>query len=342
MQSLDACVKIGSKFVGQDQPCFIVAEIGINHEGSYELAESMIDLAAEAGVDCVKIQVVNPETLYRSQDENPAVYQLFKAAQLTVDSYCRLRDRAMAKNLLFLGSSNDRDGYDMLDTLDVPAFKIASTHVTNLPLLQYLAKKNKPIILSTGMATIGEIEHAVNTLTDNGCNDVILLYCVANYPTHPKDIRLRTIPVLRDLFEAPVGFSDHSLSGVSSLLAVGNMNADLVERHVSVDPSRRGFDHHFSVGPDELKNWTQMIREATIIGTNKGLGRSNEEMGNRRSFRLSLVANVDIPKGVRITEDMIGALRPGTGIEPKYLSFIVGRKATRSLSRNDPISWADV
>jgi len=340
-------VKINDKLIGEEEPCFIIAEAGVNHNGSVELAKKLIDAAKDAGADAVKFQTFKAESVV-VKDAQKAEYQkettgegsqydMIKKLELTEEDFRELADYAEKKDIMFLSSPFDKDSIDLLNELDVPAFKVGSGEITNFPLLRYIAKKGKPIILSTGMSTLGEIEEALDVIRSEGVEDIILLHCVSNYPARIEDVNLRAIETLKQAFKLPVGFSDHTL-GITAPIAAVALGACVIEKHFTLDRNLPGPDHKASLEPDELKEMVKAIREVEkALGD--GIKRpTKEEEEIKKVARRSIVAKVDIPEGAIVTEDMLDVKRPGTGIEPRYIDMIIGKKAKEDIKKDEIIS----
>jgi len=340
-------LKIGDKLIGEEEPCFIIAEAGVNHNGSVELAKKLIDAAKDAGADAVKFQTFKAESVV-VKDAQKAEYQkettgegsqyvMIKKLELAEEDFRELADYAEKKDIMFLSSPFDKDSVDLLHELDVPAFKVGSGEITNLPLLRYIAKKGKPIILSTGMSTLGEIEEALDVIRSEEVEDIILLHCVSNYPARVEDVNLRAMGTLKQAFKLPVGFSDHTL-GITAPIAAVALGACVIEKHFTLDRNLPGPDHKASLEPDELKEMVKAIREVEKALGNGIKKPTKEEEKIKKVARRSIVAKVDISKGAIITEDMLDVKRPGTGIEPKYLKFIIGRKTKEDIKKDEIIS----
>ena len=335
-------IRIEDKLIGEEEPCFIIAEAGVNHNGSVELAKKLIDAAKDAGADAVKFQTFKTENVvvkdaqkaeYQKETTGEgSQYEMIKKLELTEEDFRELADYAEKKDIMFLSSPFDKESVDLLHELDVPAFKVGSGEITNLPLLRYIAKKEKPIILSTGMSTLGEIEEALDVIRSEGVEDIILLHCVSNYPARIEDVNLRAMGTLKQAFKLPVGFSDHTL-GITAPIAAVALGACVIEKHFTLDRNLPGPDHKASLEADELKEMVKAIREVEkALGD--GIKRpTKEEEEIKKVARRSIVAKVDISKGAIITEDMLDVKRPGTGIEPKYLKFIIGRKTKEDIKR---------
>ncbi len=342
-------VKIGSKSIGDGEPCFIIAEAGVNHNGDIELAKKLVDIAVEAGTDAVKFQTFKAENVvtknapkadYQAKNtgSNESQHEMLKELELSEDEFKELYKYTKRRGIIFLSTPFDFESVDFLEELGVPAFKVSSADLTNLPFLKYIAEKRKPIILSTGMGTLGEIEEAINTIKNAGNEDIILLHCVTSYPAKFESLNLRAIQTLKEAFKLPVGFSDHSLGIYASIAAVA-LGAVVIEKHFTLDKNLPGPDHKASLNPEELK---EMIEEIRIIEKALGDGikrAAPEEIEIRRVVRRSIVAKVDIPKGATITKDMITFKRPETGLSPKYYKEIIGKKARKKINKDEVITF---
>jgi len=343
-------IKIGNKVIGEDEPTFIIAEAGINHNGDIELAKKLVNIAVECGVDAIKFQTFKAEKVVakdtpkaeyqiKNTGTDESQYEMIKKLELSEDEFIELYNYTKKKGLTFLSTPFDFESADFLDDL-VPAFKISSTDLTNLPFLKYVAEKGKPIILSTGMGTLGEIEEAVNTIREIN-DDLILLHCITNYPASFESLNLRVIKTLREAFKLPVGFSDHSL-GIYAPIAAVTLGAVVIEKHFTLDKNLPGPDHKASLNPEELKemvNAIRLIEKALGDGIKKP---TPEEKKIKKVARRSLVANVNIPKGTIIKREMIAIKRPGIGIEPKYLDVVVGKRARRDIKKDEVLKWGDL
>lgn len=327
---------------------FIIAEAGVNHNGDIKLAKKLINVAKDAGADAVKFQTFKAENVViknaekaEYQKETTGIresqYDMIKKLELTEEDFRELADYAKKEGILFLSSPFDKESVDLLYELDVPAFKVASGEITNFPLLKYIAKKEKPIILSTGMSTLGEVEEALNVIRSEGVRDVVLLHCVSNYPAKIEDINLRAMETLKHAFKVPVGFSDHTLDITASIAAVA-LGACVIEKHFTLDRKLLGPDHKASLEPNELKEMVKTIRDLEkALGD--GIKRpTKDEVEIKRVARRSIVAKEDMSKGIIITEDMLDVKRPGTGIPPKYMEMIVGRKAKENIKKDEIIA----
>ena len=345
-------IRIGDKLIGDGEPCFIIAEAGVNHNGDIELAKRLIDVAKEAGADAIKFQTFKadnvvtknaPKADYQIKNTNSyeSQYEMIKKLELSEDEFRELHRYARKKGIIFLSTPFDFESADFLEELGVPAFKISSSDLTNLPFLEYIAEKGKPIILSTGMGTLGEIEEAINTIKNAGNEEIILLHCITSYPAKFENLNLRAIKTLKEAFKLPVGFSDHSLGIYAPIIAVA-LGAVVIEKHFTLDKNLPGPDHKASLDPQELKEMIKWIR-LTEKALGDGIKRPTpEEEKIKKIVRKSIVAKVNIPEGTILTEEMIAFKRPGTGIPPKYYKEILGKKARRNIKVDEIISWGDI
>ncbi len=344
-----APVRIGARLVGPGQPCFIIAEAGVNHNGSLDLALKLIDAAVEAGADAVKFQTFRADRLV-TKDAPKADYQkvgtpssesqfdMLRALELSEDAHRALKARSEARGILFLSTPFDRQSADLLSALGVSAYKLPSGEITNLPLLSHVAAKGKPIILSTGMASLPEVNDAVGTLRAAGCDDMILLHCVSNYPASPADVNLRAMATMRDAFGLPVGYSDHTPGDEVSLAAVA-LGACVIEKHFTLDRNLPGPDHKASLEPHELEALVGRLRN---VEASLGDGRKEPapaEAATAAVARKSLVAARPIPAGTPISLDMLDAKRPGTGIPPSRSGEVAGRTAKVDIAEDAVLDW---
>jgi len=340
---------INNRNVGVHQPCFIIAEAGINHNGDLALAKRLIDEASQAGSDAVKFQTFKPENLvslnaekaeYQKRNDNllESQFEMLKKLELTADQFKILAQHAKKKGIIFLSTAFDNDSLEVISRLNVPVFKIASGEITNFPFLKKVALKKKPIILSTGMSTLEEVREAVTFLKEHGCRAIILLHCTTSYPAPRESVNLRVMDALRHEFHVPVGYSDHT-EGIHIPIAAVARGACLIEKHFTLDRTLPGPDHAASLEPDEFKQMVSAIRE---IESALGDGEKKLqlcEVGNRVVVRKSIVAAQKISSGSIITEDMLAIKRPGTGIEPKYLNNLIGKSVVCAINKDTVITW---
>lgn len=342
-------VRLGSREVGPGRPCYVVAEAGANHDRDLDVARRMIDVASEAGADAVKFQTYSGRTLYSTKTPSfdylgdlasVPPHQLLDEIALPREWQAVLARHCRDAEIEFLSSPFDRDAVDELDELDVAAFKIASFEIVDLGLIEYAASKGRPMILSTGMATVGEIDDAIRAAHGAGAPGVCLLQCASLYPAPPEAMNLRAIPTMQAAFGVPVGLSDHTLGTHMAPAAVA-LGADLVEKHFTLDRTRRGPDHPFAIEPGELKELVVRIRDVeSALGDGLKRGPSDAEQVEMYSkARRSVVATRTIPAGRRITADMLTVKRPGHGIAPRFLPVLVGRVASVDIEEDDVLTW---
>lgn len=340
-------VRIANKQVGKNQPVFIIAEAGVNHNGRIDLAIQLIDEAYNSGADAVKFQTFKTEELttkhakmadyqIENSKELENQFALIKGLELSYDAFVTLKEHCEKRGITFLSTPHTLGAMEFLDPL-VPAFKIGSGDLTNLPFLKILARKDKPIILSTGMATLEEVREAVDVILKEGNSKLVLLHCVTNYPADMKHLNLRAIETLRETFSLPIGFSDHSI-GVAAAVAAVALNACVLEKHFTLDKNLPGPDHKASMEPHELKELVDTIRSVErALGD--GLKKpAPSEVSIKDVARKSLVARIDIDKGAILTEEMIDIKRPGHGIQPKYLQDIIGKRAKVEIKEDELLS----
>lgn len=330
---------------------FIIAEVSANHGQSFKRAISLIQKAKECGVDAVKFQCYTPDTLtincsnkyfqiHHSKWKDQTLYQLYKKAYTPWRWFKKLKKTADDLGIIFFATSFDKTSVDFLEELDIPIHKIASFESTDLPLIEYVAKTKKPLILSTGMATLEEIKETVNTAKSAGIKDIALLKCVSSYPAKYGQMNLRTIPDMARRFKLPIGLSDHTL-GIATSLAAVCLGAKIIEKHFTLSRKIETADSFFSIEPRELKSLVENIRivEQTLGRVCYSLTGEEE---NSRIFRRSLFVVKNIKKGEKFSEDNIKSIRPAYGIKPKYLKDIIGRKSKKYLTKGEPLRWNTV
>jgi N-acetylneuraminate synthase len=330
-------IRIGSRVVGEGHPCFIIAEAGVNHNGDPELARQLIDEAAAAGADAVKFQTFRaqnlmvrsaPKAAYQREttDSSESQFDMVRRLELPFEEFGRLKKYSERRGILFLSTPFDFEAVDYLASLDVAAFKISSGEVTNHPLLAYVARTGKPVILSTGMSALNEVEEAIRVMKSTEASALALLHCVSNYPAIPRDINLRAMLTMRDAFGVPVGYSDHTL-GIEVAIAAVALGASIIEKHFTIDRDLPGPDHRASLQPDELAAMVRGIRNVEQALGNGRKEPARSEADTAAAARRSLVAACDIPAGAVLTETVIAIKRPGTGMPPSMRTSIVGRTA---------------
>jgi len=326
-------VKIKGRWVGDDEPVFIIADVGSNHDRKKNQAKKLIDIAADSGVDAVKFQLFKTEKLY---PRNNHMFDVMKRNELPREWITELLEYAYKRGLIFLATPFDEESVDFLYKVDVPAYKWASSETTNLNLLRYAAARKRPMIISTGMCDLADIYEAVEVVFSSGNKDIILLHCTSLYPTKPSNVNLRMMDTLRDCFHLPVGYSDHTLGSAISVAAVAR-GACVIEKHFTISRNLKGPDHSFALEPGELKEMVKAIRqiEQSLGSPIKKMLPEEEKVARRNS----IIAKTDIPKGSRITKDMVEIKRPAFGIKPRFLEVVVGRKTKKDIKKGDPITW---
>ncbi|CAH2211894.1 N-acetylneuraminate synthase [Tepidibacter aestuarii] len=326
---------------------FIIAEAGVNHNGSLDIAKKLIDVAVEAKVDAVKFQSFKTEKLV-SKNAQKAQYQkettdfsenqfdMIKKLELDYEKHEDLVNYCKSKEIMFLSSPFDLESIDLLDSMGLEIFKIPSGEITNLPYLRKIGKLKKKVILSTGMATLGEIEQALNILKENGTYDITVLHCNTEYPTPIEDVNLKAMNTIKEAFKVEVGYSDHTL-GIEAPIAAVALGAKVIEKHFTLDKNMKGPDHRASLNPQELKAMVRYIRNIEkAIGD--GIKRpSKSELKNKDIARKSLVANCSIKKGEIFTEKNIQAKRPGKGISPMRWNEVIGKVANKDYKEDELI-----
>lgn len=331
------------RYIGNDEPCFIIAEVGANHNRSLSLAKELIDAAVEAKADAVKFQIYSADTLYSKRTPKHSGYEkdlhsLIKEIETPRDwlpelsAYCKERD------ILFFATPFDHQAVDELDEVS-EFFKIASFELVDLELVKYCASKGKPMIISTGLATMEEIEDAYLTCRKAGNEQIVFLQCASVYPAPPHIMNLNTMETIRRAFGVPAGLSDHTL-GIHIPLAAVAMGASVIEKHYTLDRKMDGPDHPFAIEPHELAELVRCCRDVeAAMGDGRKLGPSPEEQEFYQKARRSIHAKVDIPADTVISEDMLQIKRPGFGIRPKFLDLVVGRKARKNIEADEWVTW---
>ncbi len=342
-------IKIDSFEIGDGHPCFIVGEIGMNHDGSKEKAKELIHMAAEAGVQAVKFQtfraldIINP-TLPADYDKDEPVPDHFKyffeyiaQFELRYEWHDELIAFARDKGLIFLSTPCSYEAIDFLASR-IPAFKVASMDLDHIPFLRKMGSQLKPVILSTGIGTFSEIEDAFYALKEGGTENICILHCVSNYPAKPEELNLRNITTLKSIFEVPVGFSDHSTGTASSIAAVA-LGANIIEKHITMSRSAPGPDHYFAMEPTDLGNLVSGIREVEL-----SLGRSSrildqKEKDKAYTYRRSILIRRDMKQGEIIKADDLEIIRPGSGIPPAQIDNVVGMELKKEICAYTPLQW---
>lgn len=331
-------------------PPLIVAEMSGNHNQSLELALQIVDAAAKAGVHAIKLQTYTPDTMtinvangdFLIEDSDNLwrgknLYELYKEAYTPWEWHEAIFKRCNELGLMAFSTPFDETAVDFLEKLDVPCYKIASFEITDLPLIRKAASTGKPVIISTGMAAVAEIDEAVRTAKEAGCSDIILLKCTSSYPASPADSHLMTIPHLRQLFGCPVGLSDHTL-GIGVAVASVALGAVLIEKHFTLSRSDGGVDAAFSLEPEEMRMLVEETKRAwQALGTVRYGPTESEEKSLK--FRRSIYIVKDLKAGDVLSPENIRIIRPGYGLSPKYYNIVLGRRVREDVRKGTPLSW---
>jgi N-acetylneuraminate synthase/N,N'-diacetyllegionaminate synthase len=331
---------------------FIIAEAGVNHNGDIGLAKKLIDIAVEAKVDAVKFQTFKTEKIvgkfaeqadYQKKNigNKESQYDMIKKLELSFESFRELKKYCDEKGMLFLSTPDDEDSLEFLVGLGVPTIKVGSTEITNIKYLKKIASKQLPIILSTGMSTLGEVEKALQAIHEENNYDVTLLHATTDYPTDYSDVNIKAMVTLREAFHTTVGYSDHTLGNEAAVAAV-TLGAKVIEKHFTINKDMEGPDHKASLSPEELKSFVNAIRNTELLLGNGVKRPTSNEKSIMNAARRSIVAARSLSKGSIITEEMFEFKRPGNGIEPEHLSILIGRELKRDLKEDEIIKWEDV
>lgn len=325
---------------------FIIAEIGVNHNGSVELAKKMIKSASQCGVDAVKFQTFKSEDLV-TENAKTAAYQeknacensqldMLKKLELSFEDFKELKEYALKCNVMFISSPFDIESVNLLENLNVPLYKLGSGELNNFELIDYVQKMNKPLIISTGMATLDEIKETYDFI-DNKEN-LVILHCITGYPTSYEDANLNFIKTLQKNFDVPIGFSDHS-PGIELPIAAVALGACVVEKHFTLDKNLEGPDHKASLNPIEFKDMVDAIRNVEVA-LGDGIRKfSDNELEIKKVARKSIILNQDVSEGTILKKEMLSIKRPGTGIAPNFINDVIGRKLTKDLTYNSILKW---
>lgn len=316
---------------------FVIAEAGINHNGDLETAKELIREAANADADAVKFQFWNAEKFHSEPDQ----IKRLRSLEFGDEEWKVLKDVADENNITFFGSAFDKERVDFLiDELNVPVLKVASGDLTHIPLLEHISTKETPVIISTGMATLGEVDRAFQTLESNDA-ETYLLECVSSYPVDIEDLNLLSIETLYQNFDCGVGFSDHTL-GTTAPVAAAALGATIIEKHFTLDTNMEGADHQLSLEPESFKRMVEKIRAVESGLGNKRKQPLDLEADSINSMRRGLKTTKQLSIGDRLTSDKIKIARPASGLEPRNYNLVLGREIENSLDKNDPITWDDL
>ncbi len=343
-------IKLGKRKIGEGHPVFIIAELSCNHLGDYSLAVKTIKAMKESGADAVKLQTFRPDSItidcenkyflikHGTLWDGRTLYDLYREAFMPWEWQPKLKKIAEDLGLVFFSSPFDKEAVDFLEKLGVPAYKVASFEITDIPLIEYIASKGKPVIISTGVAELKDMKEAVSACKRKNNKEIALLKCTSAYPTPLEDVNLKTVPDIAKTFKTVVGISDHTL-GISVPVAAVALGAKIVEKHFILDRGLGGPDAPFSLEPNEFKEMVKSIRE-----TEKALGTVSYEltrsMKKSRGFARSLFAVKDIKKSEKFSEENVRSIRPGSGLHPKNLKKVIGKKSVRDIKRGTPFNWS--
>lgn len=343
-------IRIGHHTIGRDSPPLVIAELSGNHNGSLECALAIVDAIADSGAQVLKLQTYTADTMtidvpdgdFYIADPNSlwhgkSLYALYQQAHTPWEWHRPIFERARARGLVAFSTPFDATAVDFLESLDVPAYKIASFENIDLPLIRKVAATGKPMIISTGMASLAEIDEAVRAARAAGCRDLVLLKCTSSYPASPDASHLATIPYLRDVFRCEVGLSDHTL-GIGAAVAGVALGATVVEKHVTLRREDGGVDSAFSLEPAELAQLVVETKRAWEAVGHVTLGATEAEKSSM-IFRRSLYICEDLKAGDTLTPKNLRAIRPGFGLPPKYIDDLLGKRVTRAVRRGTPASW---
>lgn len=347
---MDKIINIAGKVLGGEVPAFIIAEVSANHLQNFDNAVSIIREAKRAGADAVKLQTYTPDTITLDCDnkyfqitqgtiwDGTTLHKLYQEAYTPWGWQSKLQKVAAEEGIIFFSSPFDYTSVDFLEEMDVPAYKIASFEITDIPFIEYIASKGKPIIISTGIATLGDIEEALGACKQVGNHQVALLKCTSAYPSPLEDINLKVIPNMKDTFGTIVGLSDHSLGHTVALGAVA-LGAKIVEKHLTLSRADGGPDAAFSMEPHEFKEMVDKIRDLE-----KALGKVTYELTDKqkksREHSRSLFVVKDIKKGETFTDDNVKSIRPGFGLATKYIRNVIGKSARIDIKKGTPMDWS--
>lgn len=350
-QKRTSTITVSERMIGEGYPAYIIAEMSANHAGSMERAKEIIHAAKEAGADCIKIQTYTPDTMTIDCDlpyfhidggtwagEN--LYGLYGKAYTPWEWQPALKEEADKAGIQFLSTPFDITSVDFLEEMGILFYKIASFELVDLPLLSYTASKQKPIIMSTGMAKQEEIEEAMQTIYQTGNRQLALLKCSSAYPARPEQMNLRTLADMKDRFGTVVGLSDHSMGSFSAATSVA-LGGSIIEKHFCLGREIENPDASFSMTPEEFKQMVQDVRRTEAALGNVFYGAAEQEQENLK-FRRSIFVTADVRAGEAFTEQNIRIIRPANGLAPKYYKNVLGRRAVCDLSRGEPLAWEHI
>ena len=331
-------IEINGKKIGSVNSTYFIAEAGLNHNGDIDIAKKMIDSAHNAGADSIKFQTYKSENFLSSSSQ---YFDFFKNVELSFENFKEIKNYADDTGITFLSTPFDFESANFLKKIGVSAFKIASSDLTNIPLIEHIAKMNSPMIISTGIGTMDEIEQSLEVCRSVGNNKISILHCVADYPANPEETNLDAIIMMKEKFQVPIGYSDNGESTIVDEIAV-SLGANIIEKHFTLDKNMQGPDHSFSILPDDMK---QLITKFRLIEKIKGDGNkipNKSESNNKIAVRKSITCSKFIQNGDLLSTENLALKRPGNGIEPKFWNKIIGKKATRDIESDELINWDDI
>jgi N-acetylneuraminate synthase len=339
---------INTRPIGPEHTPYIIAELSANHNGSLDRALATIDAAHRCGADAIKIQTYTADTMTIDCDQPEfmvqgglwdgyKLYDLYKWAETPYEWHQAMFDHARKRGITVFSTPFDETAVDLLESLNTPAYKIASFEIVDLPLIRYVASTSKPMIMSTGMASEIEIEEAVTTAREAGCQDLVLLHCISSYPTPMEQANLRQLPELANRFGILTGLSDHTLGTTASVTAVA-LGACVIEKHFTLSRADKGPDSEFSLEPQDLERLCRDAKDAWLALGKTGFERQQAEEGSK-VFRRSLYVAQDMKAGDLLTPENLRRIRPGHGLSPKYYDLILGKQVNQDLEKGTPLSW---
>jgi len=327
---------INNRLVGGNNPVYIIAEMGINHNGNSDIAMKMVEEASKADTDAVKIQIVYADESYTIDSES---YSIFKKNEIKINDWEKIVRLAKELKIDIFATFAQPKAILFAEQLDLPAIKISSSNLTNYPLLKAAARSGKPLLLSTGLSYLSEVDESIRYLEENGSSQIGILHCTSLYPTHPKDVNLLALNTLSKAFPYPIGFSDHTIGSFCAVASVA-MGAKIIEKHFTLDKTMEGPEHHFSADPEELVVLVKAIRDAEEALGSYVKRPVADEVPLREKMQRTLVADKEIKEGEILTDAMVIPKRsPAKGLQAKYLDIIVGRRAKKNIPKNSPITF---
>ncbi len=328
-------IKIGKKWIGKEKPVFVIAEGGINHNGNVKIAKKLVLKAKEAGADAIKFQTFKALDLASPKSK---YFKLFEKLELDYSDFEEIAEYAKNQEITFLSTPFSENAVDFLNKIGMPAFKIASGDLTNIPLIKYIASKKKPMIISSGLANITEVKEAVKTIRSCKNNKIMIMHSVSSYPTPHSEANLKAILQLQKTFPYTIGYSDNGAENLVPVIAVA-MGAKIIEKHFTINKKLSGPDHLLSADPSELN---QIIKNIRLTESMLGDGIKKcqpSEKENLIAARRSITAKISIKKGTKISKEMLGIQRPATGIHPKNIDRIIGRIAKKNINEHESLKW---